>query len=472
MCISPDYSDSAKLMAIRRVILLLTLLLLLIAPTLADAQAGLTITDRGVFIVFPDRISFNAQIVSTAPISTIILEYGVDKRTCGDVTARAFPDFTPGTTVDVHWTWEMLRTGSEPPGATIWYRWRATDSAGKTTVSPDMRVTWIDTSYTWRQISRGDLTLHWYSGETSFAEDLLTAASNGITRLTKFTGVRPQSPINLYIYGTSQQMQDAILYEPSWAGGVAYPANNITIMGIDPSYVVWGRRAIVHELTHLIIGQITFSCGENVPTWLDEGIAVYAEGVLDPRSQSLFNVALASNSLLSVRSISNGFSQHPDQADLAYAQSYSLVAYLVTTYGPNKLLALFGKLRDGTTVDAGMQAVYGFNLDQLEDRWRARLKAVPRAKVRPTPAATSSPIPTISFLVPTSLPMSPTPTGAPPTLAPTITPSPLAQVTPPPPTVPAQRPTITLRLSGAGGAFLIGLILTGLAVWKLFGTRS
>lgn len=451
--------------------MLMLALLLLITPAPAAAQAGLTIADSGVFVVFPDRISFNARVTSAAPITKIVLEYGVDKRTCGDVTARAFPDFTPGTTVDVHWTWEMLQTGSEPPGATIWYRWRATDGTGKTAVSPDVRATWIDTAYAWREISRDGLTLHWYSGEPAFAEDLITTASKGVTRLAKLTGVRPQSPINIYIYGNTEQMKGAILHEPSWAGGVAYPANNITIMGIGPSYLDWGRRAIVHELTHLVVGQISFSCGENVPTWLDEGIAVYAEGGLDPRSQLFFDTAVAADSLLSVRSISNGFSQHPDLADLAYSQSYSLVAYLVATYGPTKLLALFGNLRDGMTVEAGVHAAYGFDLGGLEDRWRAWLKAAPRDRVTPTPAPTASPIPTISLiLVPTSPPMSPTPTISP-ALAPTAPASPAAQATPPAPTArptpPAQRPDITLRLSGAGLAFLIGMALAGTAVWKL-----
>ncbi|NTW01476.1 MAG: peptidase MA domain-containing protein, partial [Oscillochloris sp.] len=153
---------------------LLIALLLLTAPAPTGAQTALTITDRDVFIVFPDRINFNAQVVSSSPITEIVLEYGVDKRTCGDVTAKAFPEFVPGTTVDVHWTWEMLQTGSEPPGSTIWYRWRATDSAGNTTVSPDKRVTWIDKSYDWHQINRDGLTLHWYSGEQDFADDLLT----------------------------------------------------------------------------------------------------------------------------------------------------------------------------------------------------------------------------------------------------------------------------------------------------------
>jgi hypothetical protein len=455
-------------MLILRALLLLAILPLLAAPAPAGAQSGVRITNHKPFTVFPDRISFNAQVVSSAPISQIVLEYGVDKRTCGDVTARAFPEFTPATTVDVHWTWEMLNTGSEPPGATIWYRWRATDKAGNTAVSPDQRVVWIDKTYNWRQISRDGLTLHWYSGESPFAEELLASASSGVARLAKFTGVRPQAPIDLYIYGNTEQMQQAILYEPRWTGGVAYPANNITIIGISPAYLEWGKRTIVHELTHLVVGQITFSCGENVPTWLDEGIAVYAEGELDSISQFMFKQAVSGNRLLSVRAISSGFSQHPDVADLSYSQSFSMVSYLVQSYGSDKLLALLGNLRDGMTVEAGVTSAYGFDLGGLEDRWRAWLHAAPRSQAAPTPTAVPSPIPTMSMAVaPTGPPISPTPTSAP-TIAPTETPAPITQVaTPAPELAPAPRRNITLPLVGASLVFLVGLALSSLAARKL-----
>lgn len=453
-------------------------LLLLLIPAPSQAASDLKVTDRGVFIAFPDRISFNAQVTSSRPIAQIVLEYGVVKRTCGDITAKAFPTFIPGTTVDVNWTWEMLQTGSEPPGALIWYRWRVTDSAGNSVVSEEKRVSWLDSTSSWQQISQGDLTLHWYAGSPAFADELLTTAVGGIEQLAEFTGVRPQAPIDLYIYANTQQMRDALLYEPSWAGGVAFPANNITIIGISPDYLDWGKRTVVHELTHLIVGQITFSCGENVPTWLDEGIAVFAEGGLDDYSNTAFQRAIANNSLLSVRSLSNGFSQHPDVADLSYSQSYSLVNYLVKGFGSAKLLALFANLRDGMPVEAGLQAAYGFDLDGLEDRWRSAIGAAARRKVDPTPTPVPSLVPTVSLMnaPPPGPPRQPTPTGQP-TIAPTAAIAgaaepqsgglPLAAA----PAKAVVRPSPIPQLFGTALTFLIGLSLTGLATWKLFGAR-
>jgi len=118
------------------------LLLLLTIPPRVDAQASAPkVEDRGTFVVFPDRVNVNAKITSRAPVAQVVLEYGVVKRTCGDITAKAFPKFTPSASIDVSWTWEMLQTGSEPPGAVIWYRWRVIDRDGNSAVTPDATVT-------------------------------------------------------------------------------------------------------------------------------------------------------------------------------------------------------------------------------------------------------------------------------------------------------------------------------------------
>jgi hypothetical protein len=462
--------------------LLALLALLLFAPGSASAQTppALSVTDRGTFIVFPDRISFNAHISSGVPVTQVVLEYGVDKRTCGDITAKAFPKFTPGTELDVNWTWEMLQTGSEPPGAVIWYRWRVIDRDGNSAVTPDARVTWIDKTYSWRQVSGGDLTLHWYDGESAFANELLESMIGGVEQLARMTGVRPQAPIHLYVYGDTTEMQEAILYEPSWTGGVAYPANNITIIGIDQANLEWGKRTVIHELTHLIVGQMTFSCGENVPTWLNEGIAVYAEGGLDAWSEARFRQAVQANALISVRDLTNGFSAHPDLADLSYSQSYSLVSYLVERYGSTQLLALFERLRAGDTVEAGLQGVYGIGLEALEDGWRGWLGVGPRQgsttaeRLQPTPMPTYAPLaaaPT-SAVGPPERTVAPTATAAP-TGAPTTTMTAVAEagepaggiVEAPPP------PGFDLRLISAAALFLGGAGLAGTASWKLFGRR-
>ena len=94
------------------------------ASKVVSAAPGANVTDNQPTLNFPDSIIFRATIESSAPITSVLLEYGTDQLTCGSVVAKAFPQFTPGNTVYAEWTWEMRQSGSLPPGATLWWRWR------------------------------------------------------------------------------------------------------------------------------------------------------------------------------------------------------------------------------------------------------------------------------------------------------------------------------------------------------------
>ncbi len=373
---------------------ILSLNLLVVSPVLAAPQAEVT-GDQPV-VDFPNTVTFSATITGNTDITSVILEYGANQLTCGDVIAKAFPQFTPGKSVNVQWMWDMRQSGSLPPGATIWWRWRYTDESGKETVSEQKTITWLDAQHNWKTVTKDKLNLHWYSGDQAFAQDLLNAAQGGLDFNRTKSGLIADSPIDIYIYANTNDMKDAILYEPSWTGGQAFPDHNIVILGISQSDLDWGRGAIVHELTHVLVGHLTFSCLGGVPTWLNEGLAVYSEGQLDPASQSQLNAAIRDDTLLSVRSLSTGFSEVSDKAYLSYSQSFSIVKFLVETYGQDKMTALLTSLRDGSTIDDALKQTYGFNVDSLEDEWRKAIQAQPRSvSGQPTAQPTPTFVPTI-----------------------------------------------------------------------------
>ena len=87
----------------------------------------------------------------------------------------------------------------------------------------------------------------------------------------------------------------------------------------------------------MLVGHQTFSCLGDVPTWLNEGLAVYSEGELDPASQRQLEDAIRDDTLLTVRSLSSGFSEVADKANLSYSQSYSITKFLIETYGQEKM---------------------------------------------------------------------------------------------------------------------------------------
>ena len=358
------------------------------------SQAG--VTQNEVTLKFPDAATFQLSVDSPVEIKSVVLEYGNEQQTCGNVVAKAFPQFTPGTRVDTKWTWEMVQTPL-PPGSKLWWRWRITDANGNETVTDTQTTVWLDNVHRWQTMEEGDfLRLHYYRGGQSFINTLSQAAADGLKFNEEQSGLKADAPIDIYIYANNNDMKDAILYEPSWIGGQAFPDQNIVIIGISPDILDWGKDSLVHELTHVLVGHLTFSCLGDVPTWLNEGLAVYSEGKLDQQSQNQLNDAILNDTLLSVRSLSGGFSEVSDKATLSYSESYSLVNFLIETYGQAKMTNLLVALRDGMTIDEALTKTFGFNVDGLEQVWRQSIEAQPRpASAEPTALPASTFVPTI-----------------------------------------------------------------------------
>ena len=367
------------------------------------------VTDDQVTFSFPETATFSATLSANSNITSVTLEYGNEQLTCGEVTAKAFPEFTSAKTTQIEWTWDMRQSGSLPPGAQIWWRWLYTDETGAEFSSEIKTATWLDDVHDWQTISSGDLRLHWYGKDQAFAQTMLDAGLEGLRRNKEQAGLGTDAPIDLYVYPNYDDMKDAILYEPSWTGGMAFPEYNIFIMGISASDSTWDQNTVIHELTHILIGHFTFSCIGTVPTWLNEGLAMFSEGKLDSNAQAQLDQAIRDDTVLTVRSLNGGFSELSDKANLSYSQSQSIVSFLIETYGQEKLTQLLAALRDAKPIDDALLEVYGFDTDGLEDAWRQSVGAAPRAV---SAQATAMPAPTF---VPTYVPVSGAPLAVTPT---------------------------------------------------------
>jgi hypothetical protein len=201
----------------------------------------------------------------------------------------------------------------------------------------------------------------------------MDACQEGLARLTQDIGTYSERPIKIYIYASDSDLKGAMISSNEWSGGVAFTDFGIIAISISPSELDWGKKALVHELTHLVVRQATFSPYGQLPLWLDEGLATYNEGELDPVLHSYLEEAILEDKLISVRSLCSPFSAYSEKAYLSYAESYSLVEYLLDNYGQGKMLNLLALLKQGNTYDEALTKVYGFDIDGLDAGWRATL---------------------------------------------------------------------------------------------------
>jgi hypothetical protein len=362
---------------IKRIALITSVLLLLLSPSLVIAGDDIAVIASDVDVNFPSQAVFTLEAESSADIVDVRLYYQVDKMNYAEVVSEGWADFTPASRIEANWVWDM-RNSSLPPGAGVTYWWMIEDADGnRFETSPEM-IYFDDDRYLWQSLTStvpngGELSLFWYEGGDSFARELMDACEEGLARLTQDIGTYPERPIKIYIYASTSDLQGAMIFPQEWTGGVAFTAFSTIAIGIPPSDLDWGKGALVHELTHLVVHQATFSPYGQLPLWLDEGLAMYNEGELDPDLRSYLQDAILEDKLISVRSLCSPFSAYPEKAYLSYAQSYSLVEYLLDNYGQDKMLELLTIFKQGSTYDEALTEVYGFDIDGLDARWRGTL---------------------------------------------------------------------------------------------------
>jgi len=362
---------------IKRIILITSALFLLFSPSAVAAVDGIVVIDMDVDINFPNQAVFTIEAESYVDIVDVRLYYLVDRMNYAEVISEGWADFTPASMVEANWVWDMRNAGL-PPGAEVIYWWMIEDTDGnRFETSPDI-MNFDDDRYLWQSLTStapqgSEMSLFWYEGSDSFARELMDTCEEGLARLTQDIGTYPERPIKIYIYASTSDLKGAMIFPQEWTGGVAFTAFGIIAIGIPPSNINWGKKALVHELTHLVVHQATFSPYGQLPIWLDEGLAMYNEGELDPVFRSSLGEAIMEDELISVRSLCSPFSAETEKARLSYAQSYSLVEYLLDNYGQDKMLELLTILKQGSTYDEALNEVYSFDIDGLDARWRATL---------------------------------------------------------------------------------------------------
>lgn len=448
------------------------LLILLSRPIfLAQAQTPIQIDANQAQLTFPKEIRFKVSAHSSSRIEKITLSYGTNGRTCLTSAARQSPSFAPDTWVTAEWTWDLVRDNSLPPGAEVWWQWLVQDSSGNSFTTDRQTIKIEDRTYSWKSLKQGKVELYWSEGDQAFGQALLDISLSSLNRLEQQAGMQAEGVVRLNIYPSAGQMKNAATGLPEWAGGVAYPEYGSVLLGVGPGDLLWSARSLPHEIAHLVSGQRIFNClGNTLPTWLEEGLAVYAEGPLEDRRVEAVSDALQKGSLPSLRSLTGGFAADPEKAELGYSQSAVMVQYLLDEYGADKMEALLAAVKEGALIDPALRRVYGLDTAGLDAAWRtARGYAQP---AQPESAATvltapkqATAVPTLALWTPafgspatlTPVPPSPIPSPTDPPASPTTAAA--AAVTPSPTPAPSAGPTLAYPVIFGGAAAMLFILL-------------
>ncbi|MBM3957113.1 MAG: hypothetical protein FJ313_03580 [Gemmatimonadetes bacterium] len=390
----------------------------------------------------PNGVRFTVEAESTAPITDIRVRFTIGGRRASqyaylDVTKPYRTETAAGL---------LLRTDTLdryiPPGSLISYSFEITDESGGVLETEPEELVLLDSRLEWDRVEAGGVTVHYVLSEKR-ARDIAEAMWQTMLTMGPLLGAEIETPVNVTMYNNYADMIGALPPKSSTISreliteGQAFTDENVLLV------LGGGTRALgtaSHEVTHILVGRAVHGSPFGIATWLNEGLAEY--GNVDPgiSYDRFLEWAIDTGRLMPLEQLER-FPGDPNMVIVCYGQSRSVVAYMVKTYGPEKMAALMVALGRGDRLRDALIEVYGLSIRELDDEWRASVGAAPLPEKQE--AALPTPVPALPTLVPYSL----TPVAGGEQLAP---PTPTAAPAPEPTATPAPEPTATPAVTGGG----------------------
>jgi hypothetical protein len=280
------------------------------------------------------------------------------------------------------------------PGAEVTFSWEFTLPDGTRLTTEPERFVYEDTRFAWNTESSGNVTVYYYGSDRELARRVLDASVETLDRLGTMLGTSVGFPVKVFLYEDAAAMRPAILSNAREGvvtlGEVYFSDTAMVAADVAPEDVAR------HEVAHIVVREATRG-PFGVPAWLNEGTAVWAQEEPLGGELDALEMAVARDRVLSLQVLSSSSAAgDPGTVSLFYGQSYSVVKYLIDTYGPEKFGQLFAVFKEGSTTENALQTVYGFGVRELENEWRASLGLPPRASpsptAEPTPAGRATPV--------------------------------------------------------------------------------
>ena len=207
---------------------------------------------------------------------------------------------------------------------------------------------------------------------TTFALAVLDVLESAANQVSAELGHFPEARVPVAIYKRNDYKD--VTNSPDWSGGV-YDGTIRLPFGALNEITPPLRAILFHEYAHVVIYDMTRG---NCPVWLNEGIAE-----MFGREQFTYPVpehlqAAVKRSVIDIHRLEGSFSGlSSHEASLAYQQSYSLVNYLVKSYGWHRVNAILTELGKGMNISAAVASAlqdYSLGYDGLIKEWQETLK--------------------------------------------------------------------------------------------------
>jgi hypothetical protein len=358
------------------------LLIMLAILQIVFTQGGRFTSEAAV--TFGQKVDFSLTAVTDLPLETITLfiqhagaaapfSANVPFTQAADGLVTAEQSFTP----------QQLGL---PPFTTIRYWWEVETTAGSIIPVPPQTEAYQDDRFNWKRLLAEEggtaVTIQWTGEEMETGGVAHQILQETLPRLNAILPLPPGTPLPIFLYPSSADLRAALrLNGYDWVREHVDPALGVVMVTAVNSKTARAdlSRPLPHELAHFWLYQVAGSHYETIPPWFKEGLAVWLEGdesadgerVLATANPKLLR-AVAQNSTIPLTKLCTDFPV--EQAQLAYAQSAALVAFVQARYGEQALADLAAAFVAGEGCETAVPKTLGQSVAEFEAEWLAGVR--------------------------------------------------------------------------------------------------
>ena len=225
----------------------------------------------------------------------------------------------------------------------------------------------------WESKRSTHFTVYYKSTESNdYVNEVLRYAERYYESITEELGFRRfdfwtwDNACKIYLYPTAKEYY-AATGQPEWSGATAYLRERTIKTFVRMEKFL--ETILPHEMAHLIFREFV---GYNVmlPLWLDEGVSSLMEE--SQRKQHLFlaRALLRSQIFIPLPKLTRIVKEGLVMPGVFYAESASVIEFLLQKYGREKFVDYCRKLRDNKNWELSLKEVYRFkDLSDMNDKW-------------------------------------------------------------------------------------------------------
>jgi len=224
----------------------------------------------------------------------------------------------------------------------------------------------------WQEYRSLHFLIYYKDAPRDFVEAVQESAEDYYQEITQELGFTREKSwsfderAKIYIYRDSDDYIKS--GQADWSHGAAI-AKEKTIRTF-PQASGFFDTTLPHELGHIIFREFV-GFRSNIPLWMDEGVAMYQEKAKRWGANQAVRGAISQGAFVPVPELTDVQRVEKDFVPLFYAESASLVYYLITEFGKYKFVSLCKMLKGGTRFENAFIETYSRFKDfkDVNDSW-------------------------------------------------------------------------------------------------------